>query len=315
MTKKLQKEVDKVVKRSDDACLTLNTNKCEVSFFSLCTAEASWQQHFTIRGLPLSFNAAPTFLGVQYNRQLTFSEHAEKVCQAMTKRTNILRALGGTTLGWRPAELRTIYIAIQRSLAENGSQAWAPWLSKSNLGKLESAQLNAARAITGHLRSTPGEFVLKEAHLTPLEARYKTLSLLKADSWLQEADTDPRRLTLDRQAPKRLVERDWRGLTMLVLRKLNLFSQHQTGEARLPPLWDRPPPAPIYMTPASKSMPQIVHLEKAQRTIEEVGHSDLQIYTDGSTTDGTRNGGAGMIIARDKKVLHRWHAPQGGPCL
>ena len=95
------------------------------------------------------------------DRQLTFSEHAKKVCQTMTKKTNILRALGGTTWGWRPAEVRTIYIAIQRSLAEYGSQAWAPWLSKSNLGKLESARLNAARAITGHLRSTPGEFVLR----------------------------------------------------------------------------------------------------------------------------------------------------------
>ena len=67
MTKKLQKEVDKVVKWSDDARLTLNTNKCEVSFFRLCTAEASWQPHITIRGLALSFNAAPTFLGVQYD--------------------------------------------------------------------------------------------------------------------------------------------------------------------------------------------------------------------------------------------------------
>ena len=82
-----------------------------------------------------------------------------------------------------------------------------------------------------------------------------------------------------------------------------MFSQRQTDEARLPP------PAPIYMTPASKSMHQIVLLEKAQRTIEEVGYSDLQIYTDGSTTDGTRNGRAGMIRARDKNVLHRWHAP------
>ena len=103
------------------------------------------------------------------------------------------------------------------------------------------------------------------------------------------------------------MKKDWRRLTTLVLSELNLFSQHQTGEARLPPPWDRPPPAPIYMTPASKSMSQIVQLEKAQRTIEEVGHSDLQIYTDGSTTDGTRNGGACMIIDRDKKV-HHWHA-------
>ena len=57
-----------------------------------------------------------------------------------------------------------------------GFKAWASWLSKSNLRKLETAQLNPARAITGHLRSTPGEFVLKEAHLTPLEARYKTVT-------------------------------------------------------------------------------------------------------------------------------------------
>ena len=98
-TKKLQKEVDKVVKWSDDARLTLNTNKCVVSFFSLCTAEASWQSHITIRGLPLSFNAAPTFLGVQYDQQLTFNEHAENLCQAVTKRTIILRSLGGTFWG------------------------------------------------------------------------------------------------------------------------------------------------------------------------------------------------------------------------
>ena len=108
----------------------------------------------------------------------------------MTKRTNILCALGGTTWRWPPVDLKTIYIATQRSLAEYGSQAWAPWLSKSNLGKLESAQLNAARAITDHLRSNPGKIVLREAHLTPLEARYKNLSFLKADSWLQQTDTD-----------------------------------------------------------------------------------------------------------------------------
>ena len=92
MTKKLQKEFDKVVKWNDDVRLTFNKNKRE------------------IRGLPLSFNAAPTFLGVQYDRQLTFSERAKKVCQAMTKITNILLALGGTTWGWRPVDLITKWL-------------------------------------------------------------------------------------------------------------------------------------------------------------------------------------------------------------
>ena len=94
------------------------------------------------------------------------------------------------------------------------------------------------------------------------------------------------------------------------LRKLILFSQHQTGKARLSP-WNRQPPALIYMTKTSKSMLQKVQLYKAQRTIGESGHGDLQFYTDGSTTAGTINGGAGMIIARFKEVLHRWHASTG----
>ena len=191
-------------------------------------------------------------------------------------------------------------------------QIWFTGLSslviKLQQRKLESAQLNAARAISGHLGSTPGKFVLKEAHLTPLEARYKTLSLHKADSWLQKANTDPRRPTFDRQAPQRLVKKYWLRSTTPVISEPNLFFQHQTGEASLPPPWDRPPPAPIYM---NKSMPQNDLLERGQRTIEEVGHSDLQIYTDGSTTDGTRNGGVGMLIARDKKVFYRFHASTG----
>ena len=65
------------------------------------------------------------------------------------------------------------------------------------------------------------------------------------------------------------------------------------------------------LTKTSKSMLQKVQLYKAQRTIGELGHGDLQFYTDGSTTAGTKNGGAGMIIARVNEVLHRWHASTG----
>ena len=43
----------------------------------------------------------------------------------------------------------------------------------------------------------------------------------------------------------------------------------------------------------------------------ELGQGDLQFYIDGSKTDGTINGGAGMIIARVNEVLNRWHASTG----
>ena len=42
--------------------------------------------------------------------------------------TNLLRVVGGTTWGWQMQDLRTVYIATQRSLAEYVAAAWTPRL-------------------------------------------------------------------------------------------------------------------------------------------------------------------------------------------
>ena len=42
--------------------------------------------------------------------------------------TNLLRVVGGTTWGWQKQDLRTVYIATQRSLAEYVAAAWTPRL-------------------------------------------------------------------------------------------------------------------------------------------------------------------------------------------
>ena len=62
--------------------------------------------------------------------------------------------------------MRKIYTATQRSIADYAGAAWAPWLSKSNLEKVERAQ--ATQIVTGNTLSTPVEAVLQEAGLEPL---------------------------------------------------------------------------------------------------------------------------------------------------
>ena len=52
--------------------LLLNPAKCEVSFFSTDTREASFRPAVCLLGNPLSFNASPTFLGVTLDRTLFF---------------------------------------------------------------------------------------------------------------------------------------------------------------------------------------------------------------------------------------------------
>ena len=74
--------------------------------------------------------------------------HGKKVCQQMLRRTNHIRVVGGTTCVWQKQDLRTVYIATQCSVAEYAAVAWTPWLSSSNIEKLERTQLQAARVIT-----------------------------------------------------------------------------------------------------------------------------------------------------------------------
>ena len=78
VAKRMQAEVDKVVSWSQQARLTLNDAKCEVAFFSLDNAKAQWWPQITINGVPPSCTPSPTFLGVTYDRRMTFGTQGQK---------------------------------------------------------------------------------------------------------------------------------------------------------------------------------------------------------------------------------------------
>ena len=306
-------KVDKVVSWSQQACLTLNAAKCEVAFFSLDNAEAQWRPQITINGVPPSCTPLPTFLGVTYNRRMTFGTQVKKVCQKMLRRTNLLRVVGGTTWGWQKHDLRTVYISTQRSVAEYAAAAWTPWLTSSNIEKLERIQLQAARSITHHVRSTPTEAVLYEADLPRLEHRFNTLCVLQANKWNILDVEDPQRVVLNDSVRLRLRRPDWRTTVLSALSSLGLLTYHpgdDTPPRHDPPL-SRPSPAPTAMTDVSMSMSRDQQLAATMAAIEYIGPTDIQVYTDGSTHEGTTDGGAGMVAMSGEDIIERWHAPTG----
>ena len=77
------------------------------------------------------------------------------------------------------------------------------------------------------------------------------------------------------------------------------------------PPWSRPPPAPTAMTDVSKSMSRDQQLAATQAAIEDIDPTDIQVYTDGSTHEGTTDGGAGMVAMSGEDIIERWHAPTG----
>ena len=65
------------------------------------------------------------------------------------------------------------------------------------------------------------------------------------------------------------------------------------------------------MTDVSKSMSRDQQLAATLAAKEDTGPTDIQGYTDGSTHEGTTDGGAGMVAMSVEDIIERWHAPTG----
>ena len=172
---------------------------------------SAWQPNINIDGKRMFCNPFPVFMCVRCDRQLTFVELVRKLCQSMSGRFKLLRALGGTTWGWPSSDCRQDYMAIVRSMPEYAAATWANWLSTTSNNKLEKVQLEAATAITGLVRYTLVEAVLAESMLLPISTRLQTISLLKADERANLPPADDRRQILLTACRQRLKRKDRRN--------------------------------------------------------------------------------------------------------
>ena len=93
---RIQGAVDAVSKWSARWKLQLSAEKCECAFFSTNSHGAKWRPSITIEGRPLKYNPTPTFLGIKYDRQLTFGGHVEEVTKKVKRRAQAIRKLGNT---------------------------------------------------------------------------------------------------------------------------------------------------------------------------------------------------------------------------
>ena len=75
----------------------------------------------------------------------------------MTQGSNIIRRVASTNWSYDVKTLRKTYITLGRSIIEYASAVWSPWISLTNMEKLEAAQRDVARSITGLVKTTPND--------------------------------------------------------------------------------------------------------------------------------------------------------------
>ena len=84
---------------SEHWCLSLNPSKCEASFFLVDPHEANLQPNLVLLGSRLRFNLTPTFLGVTFDRPLSFSKHVSSLKAKFFPRLKALRCISASSLG------------------------------------------------------------------------------------------------------------------------------------------------------------------------------------------------------------------------
>ena len=149
-------------------CLPLNPSKYRTSFFSVDPHQAHLQSNFLLLGSRLRFNPTPTFLGVTFDRTLSFSKHVYSLKAKFFPRLKALRCISASSWGPSKESLSVLYKSFLRPLLTYASSGWFPFLCITNITKLERLHQAASRAITGYLSSSPIPLLLSEASLTPL---------------------------------------------------------------------------------------------------------------------------------------------------
>ena len=158
--------------------LHLNPAKCQVSFFSTDTREASFRPAVSLLGTRLSFNPTPTFLGVTLDRTLSFFSHSSSLRASCYPRLKALRAV--STAKWGPSKesLASVYRTFLLPALTYASPGWFPFIYAKHLQPLEALHHSACRVITGCVSTSPIPLLLLEAGLSPLTVTLQSQTLV-----------------------------------------------------------------------------------------------------------------------------------------
>ncbi|CAG9124584.1 unnamed protein product [Plutella xylostella] len=137
----LQRDINALHKWSQENKLYFNPSKCEMMTFS--RSKSPYQHQYTMEGAPIARVWQVRDLGVEFDAQLTFRPHLEKVTKTAFQRLGfVLRNSAPLTY----AATETIYKSLVRSILENAAVAWSPHQDKYILA-MEQVQKRFLRSL------------------------------------------------------------------------------------------------------------------------------------------------------------------------
>ena len=280
----------------------INATKTTYTVFSLSTKEQKAKLY--INGQTLLAEDNPTYLGVTFDRRLTWKKQAEKAEARGKVRLALMKKLAGSTWGADATTLKRLYTGRVRPVLEFGMTSWGT-LAKTNFDRVNKVQNQATRIITGAMKSTPIQELETITGLQPLWDRRDTKLLTQAAKFKRLQD-HPMKDRLSQPTKGRLKSRGSFVHLSRTLEKQHLDILNQDPKeiprCRAVPAWSGGTPPLIRCTiPGVGPKDSQSGPERKSYTLEHL-HAQYpkenwtRVYTDGSAEDAVRNGGAGIYI-------------------
>ena len=293
--------------------MELNVLKSEATFFSNSSKEAQWSPKITLAGTQMPFNDSPKFLGVHLDRTLSFQTHVLYAAGKVSQRCRILASLASKEWGWRKQSLRTVFLATQRSVIDYASPAWQPYISATQMDKLDVAQNKALRLITGHHLSTPREALRIEAGVSSCTTYRDRNAVIAYEKALRLPKGHPRRTLAAKEVPHRTMAKgSWRKCAKDISTSLPTAAEaRENFPSPFVRPWAEGPlcPADSRLEIHSYLPGRTINKKKEDMTEKETAdlrglalevidnyNAELVTYTDGSCKAGTTDGGAAAVF-------------------
>ena len=130
--------------------------------------QANFQLHNYLFNSPHHFNPTPTFLGVTFDRTLFYSKYVSLLKAKFYLCLKAERRICTSSSGPFKEFLSFLYKAFLRPFLTYASPGWSPFLSATNITKLERLHRAAGRAVSGSLSFFPIPLLVSKASLPPL---------------------------------------------------------------------------------------------------------------------------------------------------
>ena len=286
MTRQLQLTVTRLERWSRDNGLRFSTTKTVAMHF--CRRRcADPTMGIRLYGQTIPTYSVAKFLGVIFDRHLTYREHFRTLRERCFKSLNVLKCVARTSYGADRRTLLLLYRSIVRSKLDYACFVYDS-ASESSKKVLDAVHHAALRIVTGAFRTSPKCSLLAEANEPPLALRREMLGM-RYTLKLRQFPTHP---TYPYVFSRHATRSDGRMRPSFGIRMKNLFSDAEISFRGVRRTWDTPSPPwgnanpEVDLSLSLVKKDNLLPAEARARALEHIASYDgyIRVFTDGSKT-------------------------------